>query len=171
METTSQLSTAMRAYLQDPEGFVKRMHERAEQLWADNYWVEPADEIGLFLIHTPKGEQHTVNVLDQDCTCLFRQKAEDMREVVGCKHLLGIEQLVTDQLSALRAIIGQHELSGHADRATAQREDAERLEAAWQATLDTAIDRQAEAEQGDEWNTCANDRTERELREMGVEEF
>jgi len=149
METQSNKppSTAMRSYQNDPQGFLSRMLERAEALWLEDYSAEPGEGIGLFIVHTPKGDRYTVNVLEQSCTCAFWQGAEDMRAITGCKHLCGLEMLITEQLAQLKAIIGQHELSGHPERAQPQREEFQRLSDAWQATEDAAIDRQAEEEE------------------------
>jgi len=164
---TPNLSGAQRSYMRDSEAFCKRMRERAEQLFWDGYSVQPGEEVGLFLVTTPTGEEYPINPLTADCACPFQQKAEIPQ--VPCKHLTGLEGLITEQLAQLQTFIQQHTLAGYTERAAGRQEEYDRLNDHWQATRDA----QAEPDLPDAWDAiaCAADRAEREVREAGFEEF
>lgn len=97
------LSATQWSWMRDPEGFEKRMQERANRLHQDGYFLEPGKETGVFDVmrYDSRAEafvRHTVNVLTGTCTCPFATKAE---VPCKCKHLLGAMTLAEAMLVQL----------------------------------------------------------------------
>jgi hypothetical protein len=147
MQTPDNLTPTMRSYMRDPEAFLRRMLERAETLFWEDYEVKPGDGTGKFTVTTPKGDAYTVNALSTDttarCTCPYAQKGEVPE--VSCKHFMGLENLIAETLSQLRTFVEQHNLAGFERHAAGRRAEYDLLNEAWNATLDELMDRQAEA--------------------------
>ena len=164
MQTTS-LSNAQRSYMADPEAFRKRMERRAEELWRDGYGVS-IGEVCTFHVHTPKGEMYTVAPLDEGCTCAYQQKAEIPQ--VSCKHLLGLDQLIEDQITEYLRHFNRYRLTDPT-YAKDWKTRANALSAHWRELLanteaQAEQARQAE-EQADGASFMENLHTERALRE------
>jgi hypothetical protein len=142
---TPNLTPTMRSYMRDPEAFRKRMMERAENLFWEDYAVAPGDARGVFIVTTPKDEQYTVNALATDttakCTCPYAQKGEVPE--VPCKHFMGLESLIAETLQQLRTFVEQHNLAGFERHAATRLAEYNLLNDAWNATLDELMDRQA----------------------------
>jgi hypothetical protein len=149
---TPELTPTMRSYMRDPEAFLKRMLERAANLFWEDYEVKPGNGTGKFTVTTPKGDAYTVDALAQDttarCTCPYARKGEVPE--VACKHAMGLENLIAETLSQLRTFIASHVETGHTRQAQKRQAEYDLLNDAWTATLDELIDRQAE----DEYPSC-----------------
>lgn len=158
---TPKLSNAQWAFTKDPEGFRNRMQQRAETLWYEGYTVEAADTLGAFLVNTPKGEQHTVNLLEQTCSCPYQTKAEVPQ--VPCKHLQGFgspeEGLLHEQLGYYRRAAQQHELAGRTEKAGERWKQYNTLLTAYTDARDEALCRQHDSEEGEHcfMDACAID--------------
>lgn len=141
------LSSTQWAWTNDRAGFEKRLNERAENLWLDNYYLEPCEEVGVFAIGNDKGSRHLVNIITRTCTCPFMQKAE----IPGCecKHLRGFGSLnpdtglIAEQLGFYFRQARQHELAGWKDRANERWSHWHGLIGAWNAALPKIEEREA----------------------------
>jgi hypothetical protein len=105
---THSLSNAQRGYMNDPKAFRSRMVQRASELWRDGYSVS-IGEVDMFHIETPKGDVYTVMPLDEGCTCAYQQQAEILQ--VPCKHLLGLEQIVEEQITSYLRVYHRNRLT------------------------------------------------------------
>lgn len=87
-------------YQRHDEEFIARLDARAANLANDGYTVRPGDDLQIYLVSHPdkKGGfvEYTVDAYERTCTCpMFVQQSED---VVECKHLRGLEELIRQRL-------------------------------------------------------------------------
>lgn len=96
------LSPSQRAYLFNPERFLRGLNERAEALYRAGYRVRPDDLPGMFQITLRQDTEeklYRVDALKRTCTCAFftrqRQGERLLAEgILECKHLRGLRGLV-----------------------------------------------------------------------------
>lgn len=169
------LTATQRSWMNDPEGFAKRMQERAAELWLEEYRVTATDETGVFTVHSPKGETYRVNVLTDDCTCAYQQKAGIPQ--VSCKHIQGLPFLVSEQLDFWKMLAQTAEKKAapnnfSAERAVRYWEEYNSLKAAWDAAEALKIEAQwQEFDAAAEFGEIESDRAERLIREAGFMEY
>ena len=135
METTT-LNATQRSYMRDTRDFCKRMTERAEALWTEEYTVTAGTATGDFLVRSPKADLHTINLLAKTCTCPYQTKADVPQ--VDCKHLQGGEALITEQLAYWKMLANMAQRTakpgnGGAGRAEGYWAQYHPLKAAWDA--------------------------------------
>lgn len=94
---------------QHHDDFLRRLNQRAADLWSDGYRAQATDLPPVFLVFQecegeaePTGYQ--VDPLAQTCTCAFfrKQATEPLTEDgtrLPCKHLLGLQSLVQEELA------------------------------------------------------------------------
>lgn len=104
------LTNTQAAFRYYHEDFMRRLRERAHALWGDGYRVAPTERPGTFLVYR-EGEATENGVGDyavcpaaDTCSCPFFQKQvagellNDDGEIVPCKHLLGMPELVREEM-------------------------------------------------------------------------
>lgn len=115
--TKGNLTNTQAAYRFFNDRFTAGMEQRARELWANGYRVTPLEDTETaalpttFLVYKENGDDlpadeaaYVVDPLAQTCTCAFfvNQKAEPLTETgepVPCKHLLGLETLVKEEIA------------------------------------------------------------------------